>query len=329
MDKQRSFAAALALVIGTIIMVLKFYVYHLTNSTAVLSDAMESVVNVIAASFALFAIRIAHEPPDENHPYGHGKIEFITAVFEGGLITFAALMIAYEAVHRILSGGVQPNLDSGLSFLIIAGILNGLLGVYLIRTGKKTHSIALEADGKHVLSDCYTSIGIILGLGLVKITNLPWLDPLIALLMAAILAYTGIPLVKNAIGALLDEANLNLLEKLAYSLEKHRSPGIIDLHHVRAMRNGRRIHVDGHIVLPDFWSVEMAHDTTEVFADKLVKDLFLEGEVEFHTDPCRRMYCKNCDLENCPIRVENFTIRKPMKMAEITSPIDKTNQAFS
>jgi cation diffusion facilitator family transporter len=325
-SRLRLFGGLLSLGTGLAIMALKFYAYRLTGSTAVLSDALESVVNVLAAAFALWAIRAAEAPPDENHPYGHGKFEFVTAVFEGGLISFAALLIGYEAVTALVHRTATPDLTQGLWVMILAGGLNGLLGVALVFLGRRTQSMALEADGRHVFTDFLTTVGILLGLGVVKLTGLSWLDPAIALVMAVMLAFTGIPLMRRAIDGLMDAADEPLLEKLLASLEKNRRPGLIRVHHVRAMRNGRRIHVDGHLVLPEFWTVEEAHDVTEEYEESVVKELFLEGEMEFHVDPCRRVYCRSCDMPACPIRREAFEHRPPLSLVELTSPVDITDR---
>lgn len=325
-SRLRLYGGILSLTAGLAIMALKFYAYRLTGSTAVLSDALESVVNVLAAAFALWAIRAAEAPPDDSHPYGHGKFEFVTAVFEGGLISFAALMIGYEAITGLIHRQAAPDLTQGFWVMALAGVLNGLLGFVLIALGKRTQSMALEADGKHVLTDFITTIGILIGLGIVKLTGITWLDPAIALLMAILLAFAGFPLMKNAIDGLMDAADEPLLEKLLGSLERNRGPGLIRVHHVRAMRNGRRIHVDGHLVLPEFWSVEKAHDITEEYEETVVKDLFLEGEMEFHVDPCRRVYCRSCDMPECPIRVEPFEHRPPLSLVELMSPVDITDR---
>lgn len=312
----------LSLAVGLAVMALKFYAYRLTQSTALLSDALESVVNVAAAGFAIWAIRAAEDPPDEEHPYGHGKIEFVTAVFEGGLISFAAFVIAFEAFQALFRGHPMPDLDHGLWVVVAAGGVNGLLGAVLLAIGRDTDSMALVADGKHVLSDFLTTIGILVGLGVAKWTGLAWLDPAIALLMAGLLAYTGVPLVRTAINGLIDAADTPLLEKILGSLERHRVPGVIRLHKVRAMRNGRRIHVDGHIVLPEFWSIEQAHDFVEAFEEKVVKDIFLEGEIEFHLDPCRKAYCAGCDLSECPVRLSPYLSRPPLALSEMMSTND-------
>jgi cation diffusion facilitator family transporter len=318
-------AGTLSLTAGVGIMALKFFAFHLTKSQAVLSDAFESIVNVVAAAFALWAVRAADEPPDEQHPYGHGKLEFVTAVFEGGLISFAALMIGYEAIISLLHGKPAPDLSHGLVIMVLAGALNGLLGVVLIMAGRATVSMALVADGKHVLTDFLTTVGILIGLGVVKFTGLGWLDPAIALAMAFLLAFTGIPLVRTAIDGLIDAASPGLLERLLGALERTREPGDIRVHHVRAMRNGRRIHVDGHIVVPEYWTVEVAHDHAAAYERRVIKDMSLEGEIEFHIDPCRQAYCRSCDQADCPIRLEPFTHRPPLNLVELTNPMDITD----
>ncbi|RZA08565.1 MAG: cation transporter [Proteobacteria bacterium] len=327
--KLRLFGGLLSLGLGLGIMAMKFLAYRLTGSTALLSDALESVVNVVAAAFALWAVRAAEAPPDPEHPYGHGKLEFVTAVFEGGLISFAAIMIGYEAINALVHGAAAPNLDRGLGIVAVAGALNGFLGFVLIGIGRRTHSAALIADGKHVLTDFFTTIGILGGLALVKITGYAWLDPVIALLMAGLLASTGIPLVREAISALIDAADEKLLEAMLISFERHRRPGIIRLHHVRAMRNGRRIHVDGHVVVPEFWTVDEAHEETEAFETDVVTESFSEGEMEFHLDPCRRAYCRSCEVAPCPIRREPFAHRPPLSLLELLSPVDITDRALS
>ncbi|MCO5143209.1 MAG: cation diffusion facilitator family transporter [Oligoflexia bacterium] len=327
--KIRIRAALTSLIAGLGIMGIKFTAYYLSDSTAILSDALESIVNVVAASFALWAIHVAHEPPDENHPYGHGKLEYVTSIFEGGLISFAGIMITAEAIQALSDPPELPKLTLSIALLVIAGLLNGILGLFLVRTGKKNHSMALEADGKHVLSDFYTSCGLILGLVIVEITNLVWIDTLMAFIMAAILFATGIPLVKRAIDGLIDAADIPLLEKLLTVVEKIRSPEIINIHHVRAMRNGRRIHVDGHVVVPEFLSIDLAHDLVAKFEKSVTESAFIEGEMELHLDPCRQVYCTQCELKNCPIRKQNFQARPPLTMHKFTSPVDPTDREGS
>jgi hypothetical protein len=193
-------AALVSLVVGSGLLAAKYVAYGLTGSTAILSDAMESIINVVAAIFALGGLLFAGRPADRSHPYGHGKIEFFSAAFEGGMIAFAAVIIVYEAGRTFLQGAEVRALDLGLLITAGAGLINLALGGFLVRTGRRHHSLTLVADGQHVLSDFWTSLGVVVGLLLVRVTGLPWLDPVVAAVVGLNLAWTGARLVRHAAG---------------------------------------------------------------------------------------------------------------------------------
>lgn len=313
-------AALLSLVVATLILAAKYQAYRMTGSTAVLSDALESIVNVLAAVFALGGLIFAGRPADRNHPYGHGKIEFFSAAFEGGLIAFASILIVYEAVRTLVSGPDVRQIGAGLLIVFGSGLVNLALGIYLVRTGRRYVSLTLVADGQHVLADVWTSAGVIVGLGLVQLTGRVWLDPLVALLVALWLMLTGVRLVRHAAGGLLDEEDPLLLKRVLDALQKYVGGGVIRVHHLRAIRSGRFQHVEAHLVVPEFWSVERAHDLSEDVAARVMRDLGAEGEMVFHTDPCHRVYCVTCDLEDCPIRREPFLKLTPLTLEEVVQP---------
>ncbi len=313
-------AALLSLVIATLILAAKYQAYRMTGSTAVLSDALESIVNVLAAVFALGGLIFAGRPADRNHPYGHGKIEFFSAAFEGGLIAFASILIVYEAVRTLVSGPDVRQIGAGLLIVFGSGLVNLALGIYLVRTGRRYVSLTLVADGQHVLADVWTSAGVIVGLALVQLTGRVWLDPLVALLVALWLMLTGVRLVRHAAGGLLDEEDPLLLKRVLDALQKYVGGGVIRIHHLRAIRSGRFQHVEAHLVVPEFWSVERAHDLSEDVAARVMRDLGAEGEMVFHTDPCHRVYCVTCDLEDCPIRREPFLKLTPLTLEEVVQP---------
>ena len=187
---------------------------------------------------------------------------------------------------------------------------------YLIRTGRRHHSLALVADGQHVLTDFWTSLGVVVGLGLVQLTGWPWFDPLVAAVLGVNLAWTGARLVRHAAGGLLDEEDTELLERLVEAINHKIEPGIIRIHFLRAIRAGRFTHVDAHLVVPEFWTVEEAHDHADNFEERVIGTLPFKGEMVFHTDPCRRLYCAVCDVDGCPIRVRPFQAREPMTLEE-------------
>jgi cation diffusion facilitator family transporter len=319
-DRIRLVAMAISVAVSLGLLVAKFQAYRLTGSTAVLSDALESIVNVAAAVFAIGALIFAGRPADRNHPYGHGKMEFLSAAFEGGLIAFAAVLIVYEVVQGLVGGVTLQALDLGLAVVLGAGLVNLTLGFFLVRTGRRYDSLALVADGRHVLSDFYTSVGIVVGLLLVYVTGITWLDPLVALVVALNLMWTGVRLIRQASAGLLDEEDTALLDRLLVVLEPHLGQGVIRVHHLRAIRAGRFHHVDAHLVVPEFWTVERSHELAEDLAERVMKELGAEGEMILHTDPCHRIYCRMCDLDGCPVRREPFSGRPRLTLEEAVQP---------
>jgi cation diffusion facilitator family transporter len=319
--RVRLTAGVVSLVVGSALLVAKYVAYELTGSTAILSDALESIVNVIAAMFAIGGLVFAGRPADRSHPYGHGKIEFFSAAFEGGLIAFAAVLIVYEAGRSLLYGNAVSQLDWGLAITATAGAINLGLGTYLIRTGRQANSLTLVADGQHVISDFWTSAGVLVGLLLVRVTGIAWLDPFVAALVGVNLAVAGGRLVRHAAGGLLDEEDTVLLNKVIVALNASVVPGIIRVHRLRAIRSGRFSHMDAHLVVPEFWAVEQAHDAADAFEREVIAACGIEGEIVFHTDPCRRIYCTRCDIPDCPIRIEPFAARPALTVDEVVQPV--------
>ena len=309
-------AATISLVVGTLLLGLKYLAYQLTGSTAILSDALESIVNVVAALFALGGLVVAGWPADRNHPYGHGKIEFFSAAFEGGLIAFAAILIIKEAGEALLFGNTLRQIHVGVLIVIGAGLTNAALGFYLLRVGRQYHSLTLVADGTHVLADFWTSLAAAIGIGLVQLTGYQWIDPVVAILVGLNLIWTGLGLVRHAAGGLLDEEDPALLTRIVRALNANLLPGVIRVHFLRAIRSGRFTHVDAHLVVPEFWSVEQAHAFSNAFERRLVRALDLDGELIFHLDPCERRFCATCEVADCPIRRAPCTRRNWITMDE-------------
>ncbi|MBL8728118.1 MAG: cation transporter [Planctomycetes bacterium] len=312
--------AVVAVVIAVALLAIKFWAYAITGSQAIFSDALESIVNVVAGAFALGVLAYAGRPADRDHPFGHGKIEFVSAAFEGGLIFCAAVVILWQAGEALFEGATPRQLDFGLVLTVIAGVANGLLGLFLVRYGRRHHSAALEADGHHLLSDFWTSVGVIVGLLAVRLTGLAWLDPVAAAVVALLLLLTGWRLVRRAIGGLLDEEDPMLLRQLVAVLTPHVRDGVIRLHHLRAIRSGRFRHISAHLVVPEFWSVERAHDTAEALAASVLAELPGDGDIDFHADPCERAYCRMCNLEACSVRQQPFDGVQPLTVDEVVRP---------
>ncbi|MDG0817157.1 cation diffusion facilitator family transporter [Bdellovibrio svalbardensis] len=324
-EKYRNRAAWISAIASVFIFLIKMGAYRLTGSAAVLSDALESIVNVVASIVALFVIRFASQPADAEHPYGHGKAEYFSAAFEGGLIFFAALMIIGESLKALINHEPAQKLELGVLIIGGAAFLNLLLGVYLKQMGKKHHSEALQASGAHVISDVTTTVGVMVGLGLVLWTKIEWLDPAIAILVGLQLAFQGFKIVRQSWGGLLDEMDEGSLENLTNALQKNRMPGIIDIHHLRIIRSGSFHHVDAHLVVPEFWNMLQAHNETHDFERKVVQDYPVDGEIAFHLDPCKKSFCEICDLENCPIRRVPFKTLRPFTVKSLTGGPAATN----
>lgn len=287
-------------------MAIKFGAFQMTHSTAILSDAVESIINVIAALVAVFVMRAVAEPADEEHPYGHGKLEYFSAAFEGGLIAFASLVIAVEAVRAMTRGETLHQLDVGAAVMVGAGVLNILLGLHLRAVGHKYKSEALTASGLHVMSDVWTTTGVIIGLGIVYFTGLSWIDPLVALLVAIQLGYSGYKIVRKSAGALMDEVEPESLKDLTKAFQACRRPWVIDIHNLKVIRSGHFHHIDGHLAVPEFWDVAKTHEYTEQFEHAVVEAYPFDGEIAFHIDPCERKYCAHCEVPECPIRRHPF-----------------------
>lgn len=299
-------AGIIYLLASTLIFFVKLAAYFFTHSTAVLSDALESVVNVVAAASALFVLYYASQPADEEHPYGHGKAEYFSAAFEGGLISFAAIVIAGEAFKALWRHERVGEFDTGLIFMALSGVANLILGVYLKRRGVSEKSETLKASGAHVMSDVWSTVAVLVGLALVKVTGLQWLDPVIAFFVSIQLGFQGYKIVRAAFSGLLDETDPEVLEGLAKAFARNRNPGVIDIHHVKMIRAGNYHHIDAHLVIPDFWSVKEAHEKAHQFEMDVITEYHFDGEIAFHLDPCRQKFCEICDVRECPIRTREF-----------------------
>jgi cation diffusion facilitator family transporter len=283
-QRTRERAAHGSLVASIVIFAVKVYAWWRTGSAALLTDALESVVNIIAAAFALYAIRFAATPPDREHPYGHGKIEYLSAAFEGGLVGFAAITIGYAAVRALIVGPALHDLDVGVVVAGCAALMNAFLGVILLRVGRRVESPTLIADGHHVLSDVYTTVGAIVAVVLVRLTGVTWIDPVMALLLALLLLRTGWKLVVESASGLLDTEDPHLLDRLVRAFNECDIEGVGGVHHLRAIRSGNVVHVDAHVYVPEDWSVARAHVASHELERAVKEKSGIIGEIALHLD---------------------------------------------
>ncbi len=296
----------LVLTASVVLLGIKFYTYFLTHSNAILTDALESVVNVVAGSFALYSMYYALRPKDEDHPYGHGKIEFLSAGFEGGMITLAGIAMIIKGAVAFFRKDEVHDADVGAYFSAFTGLINYFLGSYLIRNGKKFNSALMIADGKHLISDTLSSIGLVVGLVLIYFTKINWIDYVLTIGFGGFIAYTGFKLVNESIINLLDKADYGKLNHLIDLLNKNRRPKWIDMHNLRVLKYGSHLHVDCHITLPWYDSLEDSHNEVSQ-VEKLVKEN-MEQEIEFfiHADPCLPISCPVCIIKDCAYRKSTF-----------------------
>lgn len=284
----------------------KLIAYFLTNSVGILTDALESTVNVTTGFITLYAIYVSLKPRDDDHPFGHGKAEFLSASIEGFLIMIAGAFIIFEAVKRFFLPADIQQLDIGIVIVAIAGLLNYILGWYSISIGRKHNSIALVSGGKHLQSDTYSSIGLVVGLMLLYYTKLAWLDSLIALIFGVIIIVTGIKILRETTSYLMDEADFKLINRFGSLINDNKSDDWIDIHNFKLVKYGNVFHVNCDLVLPWDTSLADAHREGEKLKE-LVTSGFPEDIVfHLHIDECFKKYCSHCRKANCRERVEAY-----------------------
>jgi cation diffusion facilitator family transporter len=301
-------AAYISLFIGILMFIGKMGAYLITGSAAIFSDAAESVVHILATSMALTSIIISAKPADDSHLYGHGNVEYFSAGIEGALIFVAAIVIIYQAMIDLVKGTVLKSLDIGLVIVGLAGIINLVLGFYMVRTGKKTDSITLIADGKHILTDSFTSIGILIGIFLVMLTEYTILDPIVAIIVALNIIGTGYKLIRQSVGGLMLETDPRLLEKIANMLSNFKKEYWIDIHELRYWKSGDGMFIDFHLILPCYFTIEQTHKEEKEITEILNKE-FVNAQIKIHFDFCRPELCKYCEYSICKIRKEDRSVK--------------------
>jgi cation diffusion facilitator family transporter len=300
LSRQEVRAAVLSLLVGIVLLTAKLVAYLLTDSAAIFSDALESIVNVLAASLALYSIVLAHRPADVDHPYGHGKVEFMSAGFEGGMMMVAALVILLRGVEQLVGG---PRINSGqipigLALVGGAGAVNLVVGLYLVQRGRKGGSLTLEADGKHLLADAVTSAGVLAALALVKLTGWPRLDPLAAVVAAAWVAREAWSLLRRSAAGLMDERDIADDTMVRGILDSHigsagKEPRICSYHKLRMRHTGRYHWVDFHIMVPAALDVRRGHEIASAIEYEIELALAM-GNATAHVEPCLEAACAAC-----------------------------------
>lgn len=311
-------AAIISVIVGLGMFAMKMAGYHITGSAAILSDAMESVVHVLATTFAFYSVLISARPADDSHPYGHGKIEFFSAGLEGLLIMLAALSIVYTATPKLFEPPELPDLGVGTVIIAVAAVINLILGWYLIHVGKRENSLTLVADGKHVLTDSITSFAVVAGLILVLVTDWRILDPIVALAVAGNIVVTGFRLMRESVSGLMDEADPNFVATVTEVLNRERRAEWVDVHRLRCWRSGETRHLDFHLTLPYYMGVAQAHQIETELTATLTQALDRRVQLLLHHDPCVPTCCSFCAVEDCQVRQQKLVEQRWFDPNQVT-----------
>lgn len=304
--------------VSVILLVVKFIAYYSTHSVSILTDALESIVNVAAGFIGLYSLYVAAKPRDMDHPYGHGKAEFLSAAIEGTMIGSAGAIILYKAVQNLIHPAVLHKIDYGIILVAATAVANYAVGYYCLRIGKKNNSEALIASGKHLQSDTWSTLGIIVGLVLLYFTGYKWIDSVVAIAFGLFIMYTGYNILRRSIAGIMDEADVKLLTRMVQVLNANRRENWVDLHNLRVIKYGSVLHVDCHLTLPWFLNLHEAHREIDALAD-LIRNEFGESfEIFVHSDGCLPFSCRICNKAECPERKNNFAQQIPWTLENVS-----------
>ena len=301
----------LSIVVSAGLLAVKFYAYHLTRSQAVLTDALESIINVFTSGFAFYSLYLAELPKDENHPYGHGKVEYLSVGFEGALIVMAGAYILYSATLSLIHPHPVGRADWGVVLMAGTAAVNLGVGLLLVRNGKQLKSVALVGDGQHLYIDALTSIVSAAALVLVAVTGQVRFDAGAALLLGGFILVNGGRMLRRSVSGLMDETDTAIVTEVIEELQAHRRAPWIDVHNLRVQRYGTNLHIDCHMQMPYYFTLEEVH--SQLFdIEELIKERFaVEVEMFVHADPCTFAACSLCLMADCPVRQHPFQHEMP------------------
>jgi len=305
--------------LSILLLIAKAFAWYITGSVAILTDAFESIVNVVAGLIGVYSLYISAKPRDQDHPYGHGKAEFISAAIEGSLIAIAGFIIIYEAINNLIHPHTIQQLDYGIILVAVTGLINYFAGAVCIRTGKKNNSLALISSGKHLQTDTWSTLGIAAGLILILVTKLVWIDSAVAILFSLFIIYTGYKILRSSVAGIMDEADTELLKKMVQTLNENRRVNWIDLHNLRVIKYGSTIHIDCHLTVPWYLNVHQAHEEIDALSELVKKEFGESVELFVHSDGCLEFSCRICSKFECTVRQHAFEKKIEWTMENISS----------
>jgi cation diffusion facilitator family transporter len=298
-------------VISLLLLGVKFFAYYSTHSVSILTDALESIVNVAAGFIGLYSLYIASKPRDTDHPYGHGKAEFLSAAIEGTMIGAAGAIIIYKAIQHLIHPVQLRQIDYGILLVAITALINFGVGWFCLKTGKRNNSAALMASGKHLQTDTWSTLGIIIGLVLLYSTGHHWIDSVVALVFGLYIIYTGYNIVRSSIAGIMDEADTKLLGRMVEVLNNNRKENWVDLHNLRVIKYGSVLHLDCHLTVPWYLNIHEAHREIDALAALVRREFGESLELFVHSDGCLPFQCQICDKVNCTERTDKFVKKVP------------------
>ncbi len=307
-DGKQNFKIQLIItVIGVVLFAVKIIAWHMTHSVSILTDALESTINVVAGFVGLYSIYYANQPKDINHPYGHGKAEFLSAGIEGTMICLAGLGIIYQAAVNLIHPPVIHKIDIGIILVSFTAIVNYAMGWTAAKIGAKNNSAALIASGRHLQTDTYSTIGIVIGLALMLMTGLQWIDSISALFFGGVVLVTSMRILRGSVAGMMDEADHGLIKEIVTFINDHHRQNWIDLHNLRIIKYGSVLHIDMHVTMPWYLDIREAHMEQEILA-QLLRQKYGGAKVEIfaHIDACQPFSCRLCMKENCHVRQHSF-----------------------
>ena len=304
-------------VLSIALFLVKITAWYITNSVAILTDALESIVNVVAGLIGVYSLFVSAKPKDIDHPYGHGKVEFISAAIEGTLISVAGMIIIFEAINNLRHPHEIQKLDFGIYLVAATAIVNYIAGTICIKAGKKNNSLALIAG--HLRADTYTTVGIIAGLVLLLFTGILWIDSAVAIIFSLIILVTGYKIVRTSVAGIMDEADIDLLKNMVKMLNANRNVNWVDLHNLRLIKYGPTLHLDCHLTVPWYFNVNEAHREIDTLSGLVRKNYGESVELFVHSDGCQPFSCAICEKSDCQVRQQAFEKKIPWTMENIST----------
>lgn len=293
-------------ILSIVLFIGKIWAWYITHSVTILTDALESTVNVIAGLIGLYSIILASKPRDLNHPYGHGKAEFVSAAIEGALIFIAGLMIIYEATDKLIEPKPIHQLDIGIWIVAGTGVLNYIVGAYAVTLGRRHKSLIVESAGNHLKTDAYSTVAIIIGLLLLLLTGWQWLDSVVAIMFSIVILRTGLKVIRRSLSGIMDESDVQRLQEVIDLMQQNRRDDWVDLHNLHVVEHGNRMHVDAHLTLPWYYDVRQAEQEIHTIEEMIANHFDNKIEVFIHVDACQDYSCKLCAKSDCKVRQHTF-----------------------